>query len=189
MQPRSRRSATVQPAETPLEAQRRAIIERNKQRLAALGLLDNPLSGAAEEERRQERAERRRQEEARRQAVLDGQEPATQPERRSRRLQGQEAELPMQKRPPGCWGRRTRSELEAAHAATPWLPLWQPPPLLGRRSFVEQARRDLRLLDDEEQQREGSSQLGPRRRRCQWTTSEAAERAQMDRHNQMRIET
>lgn len=188
MQPRSR-GATVQPGETALEAQRRAIIERNKQRLAALGLLDNPLSGAAEEARRQGRAERQRQEEARRQAVLDGQEPATQPERRSRRLKGQEAELPMQKRLPDCWGRGARTGLEAAHAATPWLPLRQPPPLLGRRSFVEQARRDLRLLDDEEQPQEGGSQGGQRRRRQRWAISDAAEQARMDRHNQMRIMT
>ena len=177
--------------ETPLEAERRAIIARNQQRLAELGLLDNPLSAAAEEQRRRDREERQRQEEARRQAVLAGEAPATEPQRRSRRLCGEQPELDLQKRLPSC-SKKRRDEHEAA---TPWPQLRQPLPLLGRRSFIEQARHDLLLLDDEDellgswrakqQQQQQQQQRKQKRRRL----SESVLRLRMDNHNIMRIQT
>lgn len=188
---RSPQPAGQRQLETPLEAQRRAIIARNQQRLAELGLLDNPLSAAAEERRRQEREERRRQEAALRQAVLDGEAPATEPQRRSRRLGGEQPEMTMQKKLPSCWKRRPDRTTAEDGEATPWPPLRQPPPLLGSRSFIEQARHDLLLLDDEDELQGSRRQQQQQRvqRKRQRRLSESALRARMDQHNQMRILT
>jgi len=179
--------------ETPLEAQRRAIIARNQKRLAELGLLSNPLSAAAEERRRREREERQRQEAARRQAVLAGDAPATEPQRRSRRLCGEQPEMGMRKKLPSCSRKRRPDDEAAAEVATPWPSLRQPPLLLGSRSFIEQARHDLLLLDDEDELqgggRGGQQQRPQRAQGKRRRLSEGALRARMDRHNEMRIRT
>lgn len=73
------------------EEERRLRIARNQQALKDLGLLENPISGVAEAQRRSQAAaerRRRRQEET---PAGSEQQPA-EPQRRSRRLQREEAE-------------------------------------------------------------------------------------------------
>lgn len=77
------------------EEERRLRIQRNQAVLHNLGLLDNPLSAAAEDRQQQQRRQQQAQRQRERQAAARRGEPygAVQPTRRSSRLAGEQHEF------------------------------------------------------------------------------------------------